>query len=248
MYRPRQITIPDEFRNTVVYQEYEPPANLKKFCYYFWELRTAQTLTKDFWYWILPDACTDSIFDLDATNKINHVFVMASAREVEKINLGRQFHYVGLRFLPGVLQTTTLHDMPAAEKTWHQLKQTATSLERQTRLTSFARTLLAENKVRDNYLMRHIMAHSEQLRRVSDLAAITDYTPRQLQRIFRAHMGLTPSSFIQILRFQDTLKGAPSHPYADQSHLIKEYKRIAGVTPRAFKARHPMSDSYNTQQ
>jgi len=247
MYRPRQITIPAEFQSAVTYTEHDPPADLKKYCYYTWELQTTRKLAKDFWYWVLPDACTDSIFDLRAGSKADRIFVMASGGEVEKINLGTQFHFMGIRFLPGVLQTDTLHTMPAAEQAWLKLRQTAASEEKHALLASFARALLAENKIHDNYLMRRIMTHNDQLQRVSDLAAMSGYTPRQLQRIFREQTGLTPSAFIKILRFQDTLTSTPTHSCTDQSHLIKEYRRITGITPGTFKARHAMSDPYNTQ-
>lgn len=238
MYTPRQIGIPAETRNNIVYEEYKPPAKLGKLLFYTWELRTRSTLNEDFLYLILPDACSDIIFDLRAAGQDERVFRMTSGGAVEKINLGRQFHFAGLRFLPGVVRDNALVDKRQLQRAWQRLRLAASVQEIQAELISFASSLLAEGKIAENYLMYHILSRSDHLRRVEDIEHLSGYTRRQLQRIFKAQTGLTPREFLRVLRFQRAIINNPDSLYADQSHLIKEFKRITGLTPKMFKAKY----------
>lgn len=72
---------------------------------------------------------------------------------------------------------------------------------------------------------------------------------RHLVHQFRSTLGLTPKTYARVERFQGLvrdLKGvhdppwsrlAARHGYADQSHLIREFRRFALVTPGEFLAR-----------
>jgi len=71
-------------------------------------------------------------------------------------------------------------------------------------------------------------------------------TPAQFIRRFEAAVGLTPKRYARVLRFNALLPGlvrcgprdwaavATEGGYFDQSHLIHEFKRLAGVTPTAY--------------
>jgi len=72
---------------------------------------------------------------------------------------------------------------------------------------------------------------------------------RTLERLFRAEVGLSPKLFLRIQRLQGVLErlegGTPTtswadlavmHGYADQSHLIRDFRQIAGTTPERFLA------------
>jgi len=71
-------------------------------------------------------------------------------------------------------------------------------------------------------------------------------------------MGLSPSKFIRIARFQQTLRLKLVNPqlsltvlaqecrYYDQSHFSREFKEISGVSPRQyFGADHGMNDFFS---
>jgi len=72
---------------------------------------------------------------------------------------------------------------------------------------------------------------------------------RHLIHQFRVTVGLTPKTFSRVQRFQaviDDCKGrddpswsrlAARHGYADQSHLIREFRRFAHLTPGEFLER-----------
>jgi AraC-like DNA-binding protein len=87
---------------------------------------------------------------------------------------------------------------------------------------------------------------------VGDLCSRLGLSNRHLIAQFRRTVGLTPKTYARIGRFQqvvDRCRGvsdvawsrvAFEHGYSDQSHLIREFRRFAGVTPGQFlEARTP---------
>ncbi|WP_228446764.1 helix-turn-helix domain-containing protein [Chryseobacterium sp. 3008163] len=101
----------------------------------------------------------------------------------------------------------------------------------------------------------------------------TGYSERHIERIFKECIGLNPKKFGNIVKlhfFLNLLKYKSSQSnitdlcydagYADQSHLIKEFKKYTGITPTQYlkntnrlainfmeiKSNEiPMSDLYN---
>lgn len=69
---------------------------------------------------------------------------------------------------------------------------------------------------------------------------------RQLERLFQQHVGVGPKLFARMVRFRSVLKairgGAPPNwadvaadsGYADQAHLIRDFRQFAGCTPRVM--------------
>jgi len=82
-------------------------------------------------------------------------------------------------------------------------------------------------------------------------------SPRQCQRNFIKHFGLTPQMVLSILRFQRCLalltskEATPNEilettTYYDQSHFIKDFKKNIGLTPFEYLNTQKMSHIYNT--
>jgi transcriptional regulator GlxA family with amidase domain len=81
---------------------------------------------------------------------------------------------------------------------------------------------------------------------VRDLAARAGLSTRQLERRFRRQVGLPPKPMAGIMRLQQafTLLAAGSAPpltevahrcgYFDQSHFIRDFRRVAGLPPSRF--------------
>ncbi|GAA1869648.1 AraC family transcriptional regulator [Pseudonocardia alni subsp. carboxydivorans] len=82
---------------------------------------------------------------------------------------------------------------------------------------------------------------------VAELAAETGWSRRHLQSRFRSQVGLTPGTVRRVLRFARAaeLVGGGRDPlalvaaecgYADQPHLSREFRALAGISPAAFRA------------
>lgn len=81
---------------------------------------------------------------------------------------------------------------------------------------------------------------------VAQLSDRLGWTSRRLQQVFRADVGLTPRAFQRLARFRSTLTGidraaevgwaafALECGYYDQSHLIREFRAHAGLSPSAY--------------
>lgn len=226
-----QIGIPATNRERVTYRETAVPSGFRDVAFCIWELKTSRPLPAGCEYLVLPDVCTDIIFDLLATEESQKVFVMASADAAERIHIGSAFHYVGIRCMPGVVPHD--FDVTSGAAVWRQLVH-ATDTQRQQILTDYLDELLNRGQLARSPLMYRILARADELHKVRDIEAVSGYSGRQLRRIFVQKTGLTPSRFLRVLRFQRALVDDPGLMYVDQSHVIKEFKRIVGLTPGVF--------------
>ncbi len=88
-------------------------------------------------------------------------------------------------------------------------------------------------------------AHS----RVADIQRRAGYSPRHFIALFRSAVGLTPKHYYRVKRFTAALRLlaanadqsladlAASTGYSDQSHLTREFREFAGVSPTQYRPR-----------
>ena len=94
--------------------------------------------------------------------------------------------------------------------------------------------------------------------RVDALMSLTGLGPRQLERSFRDHVGFGPKTLCRLVRFQRVVRAlepglrpswaqlAVRHAYADQAHLAREFRELAGTTLTSYvRELHPMSDHFH---
>jgi AraC-like DNA-binding protein len=84
-------------------------------------------------------------------------------------------------------------------------------------------------------------------RSVAELRQATGWAPRRLQRWFEAHIGLAPRTYLRVIRFQGSLRAlgqtdnladhAAAHGYADQAHMARDFRRLAGTPPSLARRR-----------
>jgi AraC-like DNA-binding protein len=79
--------------------------------------------------------------------------------------------------------------------------------------------------------------------RIHDVSNGVGWSSRQLERHFRISLGLSPKSFARVIRFQNLLRIvgegtlrewanlALEGGYADQPHMVREFREFAGQTP-----------------
>ncbi len=83
---------------------------------------------------------------------------------------------------------------------------------------------------------------------VAGIATLTSISERQLRRRFTAHVGYAPKHFARVMRLQRLIGLQRRHPgahlawlaaragYADQAHLVRDSRELAGRTPSALIA------------
>jgi AraC-like DNA-binding protein len=81
---------------------------------------------------------------------------------------------------------------------------------------------------------------------VGEVAAGLGVLPKTLRRRFTAQVGLNPKRFARVQRLQRVVRDidglgevdwatvAARHGYADQPHLVDEFRQLAGVTPTGY--------------
>lgn len=84
---------------------------------------------------------------------------------------------------------------------------------------------------------------------VSHLGERLGCTPRRMEQVFRADVGLSPKAYQRLQRFRSTLTDiddvtqlgwsafALKHGYYDQAHLIREFRAHCGIAPTAYLQR-----------
>jgi AraC-like DNA-binding protein len=79
---------------------------------------------------------------------------------------------------------------------------------------------------------------------------------RQLERNFKANVGITPKQFLRIMRFEKSLSVLKNNKkslgdlafimeYFDESHFIREFKEFTGITPNKFRNKNIISGESN---
>jgi AraC-like DNA-binding protein len=93
------------------------------------------------------------------------------------------------------------------------------------------------------------MVSDPAMTRVERAADAFNMSPRALQRLFRAYVGVTPKWVIQRYRLHEAAERIAAGSvanwaglaielgYADQAHFIRDFRRAIGATPAAYLAR-----------
>lgn len=127
------------------------------------------------------------------------------------------------------------------------LSRTPTGHARAELVNRFLSTRLADARPRHPSVDAALaLVDSHGARRVSEVGRATGLSPRQFERSFREHMGVSPKLFARAARLEFALqlkRGNPSHTwtrvsqeagYFDQTHFVKDFKALAGETPSTF--------------
>lgn len=92
-----------------------------------------------------------------------------------------------------------------------------------------------------------LIEEDESLLTVDEVAAATGTSARTVQRLARRYVGLTPLAMIHRRRLQhaaELLRTEPDVPmadiaadlgYADQAHLIRDFRKVLGFTPGGYR-------------
>ncbi|NNK15774.1 MAG: helix-turn-helix transcriptional regulator [Sulfitobacter sp.] len=225
----------------VEFVEAEPPAHLRGIVHRYVYLRTHGVLAEDYRFHALPDACAYIVFD-QSDPTISGVSKLSAASE--EFNLGRTFHFVNIRLLPGVwqdsrepisygqLNTPYTGDLPLVDINRALAGRDFGDMSEI--LSAFVEQLLHDGLVAPNTVTAQIFQHLDEIHTVADMAEIVGLSARQLQRTLKRTTGFAPHDFLKVLRLQMALNGNDTWSYADQSHFIHSFRRATGYTPGKY--------------
>jgi AraC-like DNA-binding protein len=232
-----------------VYREIAPSPALAEWVECFWT-RQARSSVQETTQRVLPDNCADLLFDLDD----GRGFVVGTMTAPLLLTGRRTPAFFGIRFLPGralPFAGAPLHELtdalqPLGGSLAEELAE-AVDDEGRVRMAeaSLARTL-ARAEARDARVDAAVARLTARAESIDDVAAAVGLTRQHLRRRFLEHVGITPKTFARVARFRRLLSDARAsarapwaalaadHGYADQSHLIAEFRELAGTSPVPF--------------
>ncbi|HMQ49400.1 MAG TPA: helix-turn-helix domain-containing protein [Saprospiraceae bacterium] len=242
----------------ITYNEVAPDPVLRRFIYCYWQLKTRQALAEDFSYRVVADGCTDVLWEV---GQADQHFVAGFSSEHTIFSLASEFHYFGIRFLPGAF--TMLFQVPAVELRNRfevlnaVLPAFSAELAAQTsEMSDFTQVQYALNVYFKHLALRQKTSDPDprfwealiQIVKAKGTLSIekdlnTGISPRQLRRLFEQYIGSSPKTFSKVVRFQHVLQAIPSKEklkteklyydmgFYDQAHFIKEFRHLYGLTP-----------------
>ncbi|MBU43216.1 MAG: AraC family transcriptional regulator [Spirochaetaceae bacterium] len=241
LYSPIRDGIARDAR-LVHYREMKPPESLSHLVHCYWELKTESRLEQDFELHAVPDACVNILFN-ELEPEVAGVTALRTTFEV--LNLGREFHYVGIQFLPGVWRGNRqeIFDSYVGEAYRGSLPLIEVNRKligldfraRERVMSRFVEELVSLDCVVPNPLTEKILRNIQDIQDVRNMAEAAGLSPRQLQRTLKRTTNFTPHDLLKVLRLQQSFKRHYLDFYSDQAHYIHSFRKITGYTPEKFK-------------
>ncbi|TXE13821.1 helix-turn-helix domain-containing protein [Seonamhaeicola algicola] len=245
----------------VIYKEYIPSENLNSIVDTIW---IATNYGKEIESRILPDGYVDIVFDLDKQkhlNSGNEIRISGMMTKFKKVISRKNSETLGIRFKTGQfnaisniplskIKNTTINASDLFFKLNNSfLDELVEKKHHWEKVQIINKFLLAEINWSDltPNKLEHSVCQSIQLNyRELDLNKIAKnhyISLRQLERRFKATIGVTMKEYHSIIRFNKVkdciaknpnlslLNTAFDNGYFDHAHLSKEIKKMSGVNP-----------------
>ena len=220
------------------YREFAPPAALRDLVECAWVVEGPPEPVR-----VLPDGCMDLM-------RMDGRVMVAGPDTTASVSPRDGEPFVGLRFHPGVLPR--LLRVPASELRNERvpLSELQREFTRRGSLTELATALASEEPRAETApwslpMLGHVTGRLAAGSAVADVAQEVGWSSRTLQRQCSAVYGYGPATLRRILRFRRAvgmledgmpyLEVAARAGYADQPHLHREVRALAGVPLAALR-------------
>ncbi len=249
MYYPIQIPylLSKDFAQKIKYTE-TIISDCRDFVICFWEMKPLSDQRLSVENIIVADACIDLVASYDDESI---VFAGMSKTNFDfKIDLPAPTF--GARLMPGAFNFLTGLPASAAMDTFLPIESVFMDFNK----TLFFSLPFEQAKAYFKEFLRHKIhtaspdMYTGLFNTLSEAAPTTtkklyemlNFSPRQCQRLFAKHYGITPKMALSIIRFQkclEILTSCKAHTidiinvagYYDQPHFINDFKRYLGITP-----------------
>lgn len=170
--------------------------------------------------------------------------------------LGIMFRPAGFRpFLGGSMAAIVDRELPLAEvigpsaaRLRDQVEAAGPAAEAAAVTDAFLAALVPADRQpsEDTTVLAEQAAADPALARVADLAALAGLSPRQLQRRFADHVGISAKALIRRYRLYEAAERTRAQQqvawadlaaelgYSDQSHLTREFTALIGLSPERY--------------
>lgn len=238
---------------------FSPPSALRDFVEHFWVQKVPPSLVGRAWR-IVPDPNPHLIFVLSRKNSRMHTRcnLVGPRSHFADVAMANRLLTCGARLRPGALPIFTR--FPASDFTDRSVAvedvfgARGTSLMEQLARLKFPIRAVG---VLSDFLNREFASHSRVLQfptersgRVKEMAATAGIPVRTLHSRMMQHVGLSPKRVIRIERLHRALVAsqnrqagwaqvAANSGFADQAHLIREFRDLLGESPTAWNRRSP---------
>lgn len=256
MYQPLQTGIPRNLAGVVHYNEFLPDgAALPKMVSCFWILDSRAANT-GFEYLVLPDGCIDLVFDTSLRPEFTGALIMTPSLKAELIYIRPKSIYAGIRLLPGAWRVDPVQLIGKANTfdtlAGYSFIEATTQFPDTYSQDKIVQTLLSITEAMHTHGIIGVcgiisLLLAKQCISVQEMVDASGYSRRQLQRILHERVGYAPHDFLKTTRFQYALQDGKlaAEQYADQSHFIRECKRITNMAPVQLRVAYQLiSDSF----
>lgn len=214
----------------------------------------------------VPDGCIDILFDCDSSRP--RAEVCGSTMEARVADMEHKHRYFGVRFAQGMLpnfldvsaaelvgQRCQLLDLvPEFEPVFAQIVEEEDFSNQVSIFQYFyaGKSPRALSSLTANAIQA-IWEHKGDVR-IQQLAEVTGFTTRTLQRQFQNDMGMSPKAYCRIVRCQSAIHEINNRAslafsdlacelgYSDQPHFMREFKRLVSTTPMQYRRRVQQSE------
>lgn len=237
------------------YQQTRPEGILATYIDAYWVASSTQSKTTE--EKILPDGCVDIILNAGSDCRVesenfvmkqNKMYLVGAMTKYKVTLMHRTNHLFGIRFKPGAFSlfchNYQLHGLTdqtvELDDTWlHGIKKLKFSAKD---LNHFFNTKLDNNLPPVLNIVRDIQQQRGNAR-ITELAEKHYHTTRQIERLFKKHVGISPKELSNITRYREALNIIQQGSnlslqdianicgYYDHSHLSKDIKRYTGNHP-----------------
>jgi len=251
-------------KDRMLYSEYQPCKELCQIINCYWVSPTLYSLEQRIdsvkQEIIVPDGCLDIIFEIDKqTNDYNCFIVGMMSKPIFTSPDFSKKQIYAIRFNPGGAYSFFRNDLDDFTDLTVDFKNISKNLEKELAAIFLSKKSLFEKiKYLDVFFLRSFVEWGQNAVIMNSLANIFSakgnveikkmaqgqyVSERQLNRLFKQWIGLSPKEFTRIIRFQNALRNiiltdnvnwsslAVESGYHDQAHFINEFKVYTGITP-----------------
>ncbi|WP_217604188.1 helix-turn-helix domain-containing protein [Chitinophaga sp. GbtcB8] len=246
------------------FQIIPPPASLKNYVRHFWMLEDQTDDVSPKTFTAMCNGIPGLIFQEKPEafagfegERLPQLFVFGQAKQYGQLHCYGSFRTIGVSFQPTALKSVfglNANELTHQNTCISQLTKTSlteqllncSSLQQQ--VDCLSTFLLAQVRRHEggNKKVEYAVDALQQGTNLSRVLHDLNLSGRSLERLFHSHIGIAPSLFTRICRFQTSLaflrQGrfhsltdlAHSIGYYDQSHFIRDFKLFSGASPRIY--------------